>query len=213
VKLADLDTIPGSNCWTGLVNVGPDRLIGTIALGGLLNGGFIYELIPSTDAFAELFSFNLFNGGSLVGDAMLASDGLMYGTGTSGGTNFFGTVYRFDPITHVMTTLHSFNDAVDGFSSHGGLIETGTAVSIGEADAFADLSVSPNPTTGVVNITLSDVSNGPAQIHITDPLGRSVQEAVLHGPTGTLLIDGPPGVYTLSLVNARSSVVQRVVKH
>ena len=140
-----------------MVNVGDDELIGVTAFGGQYSGGIIFRITPSTDAFAELYSFNILNGGTLIGGLLVGSDGQLYGTGSSGGTNFQGTVYRFDPSTHLMTTLHSFADATDGYGPRSAVIEAGTAVGIRESSGGDGLTIGPNPTNGDVTIQTTDL--------------------------------------------------------
>ena len=50
--------------------------------------------------------------------------GLFYGTTSAGGTNGAGTVFVFDPKTHVQTVLYSFTGGVDGKAPYTGLTLT-----------------------------------------------------------------------------------------
>jgi uncharacterized repeat protein (TIGR03803 family) len=208
VTLADLDTIPGSNCWTSMVNAGPDLLIGTVSTGGQYSSGFLFGITPSTDALSEVFSFTPVNGGNQLGNDITASDGMVYGLCQAGGTSGVGTVYKFDPISHVMTVLHSFDFTNDGGAPRGDLVEAGTAVGIGEQQPTIGIDVWPNPTTGPVTVTCSGRAIGRARYAISDMLGRVVKTGMLTG--GSTLVDLPiaPGKYTLTVT---SDVFQRTV--
>src|SRR5947209_12380624 len=52
---------------------------------------------------------------------LLSSDGVLYGTTISGGTQNHGTVFSLDPSTGVETVLYSFSGGTDGDSPTGGL--------------------------------------------------------------------------------------------
>jgi len=59
-------------------------------------------------------------------DALLrGSDGALYGVTKYGGPNAVGTVFRVDPLTGDLRTLHAFTDGNDGGRPFGGLVEVG----------------------------------------------------------------------------------------
>jgi uncharacterized repeat protein (TIGR03803 family) len=209
VTLAALDTIPGSNCWTSMVNTGSDMLIGTVATGGQYSAGFLYGITPSTDAFSEVFPFTPLNGGNQLGNDIVGTDGLVYGLCQAGGTSGGGTVYKFDPVSHAMTVLHSFDLANDGGAPRGDLVEAGTAVGLEEQERNSDIGVWPNPTTGPVTVTCSGPVMGRARYTISDALGRVILIGVLTG--GSTWVDLPvaPGDYALTVT---SDVFQRTVR-
>jgi uncharacterized repeat protein (TIGR03803 family) len=62
--------------------------------------------------------------GGAAGALLRGSDGALYGV-TEGGPNGVGTVFRFDPLTGDLRTLHVFTGANDGGGPFGGLVEVG----------------------------------------------------------------------------------------
>ncbi|WP_160164550.1 choice-of-anchor tandem repeat GloVer-containing protein [Pedosphaera parvula] len=56
-----------------------------------------------------VFAFVGTNGLTPQGDLVQAADGNFYGTTSQGGTNGYGTVFKFTPFTGALTTLVSFN--------------------------------------------------------------------------------------------------------
>jgi uncharacterized repeat protein (TIGR03803 family) len=60
--------------------------------------------------------------GSAFAGVVPGPDGGLYGVTYDGGTSNKGTLYRFDPGTFSVTTLHSFNGAGDGSTPYGELI-------------------------------------------------------------------------------------------
>jgi uncharacterized repeat protein (TIGR03803 family) len=95
-------------------------------------GLFVSELVAppvwAAQAASEsiLASFNdpvLHNGSNPVGSLLQASDGSLYGTTTTGGTNNLGTVFKIDS-GGTLTTLHSFGSSTtDGSNPNGSLIQ------------------------------------------------------------------------------------------
>lgn len=198
-KLMDFTGPNGDSPWNAPVRVGPDLLMGTVALGGTNSGGLIYRYVPSTNTCTEAFSFNSLNGGLLFGNVMQATDGDFYGIGGSGGANFQGSVYRFDPVGNTTTTLHSCSVA-GGHSGRGNLIQAGLAVGIGENEAAVDFSVFPNPTSGPVTVSFGEAIPSGAVLRITDAVGKLVvEERIQRSPTIVRIATGP-GVYQLTLV-------------
>ena len=59
-----------------------------------------------------------------VGALLRGSDGALYGV-TGGGPNAAGTVFRVDPLTGDLRTLHAFTGGNDGGAPFGGLVEVG----------------------------------------------------------------------------------------
>jgi uncharacterized repeat protein (TIGR03803 family) len=96
------------------VALGHDGLLyGSTYNGGNGNLGTLYRVAPNGQNFATLYSFSGGADGASPDDLKLTqtSDGLFYGTTSTGGTNGGGTVFRLDPATQTLTTLYSFSAA------------------------------------------------------------------------------------------------------
>ena len=94
---------------------------GAVTAGGPLGHGLVYKLTP-TGTFSILHSFN---GSDAYGYAPIGlvqgTDGNLYGTATSGGTNAQGSVFKLTTSGH-LTTLHSFN-GTDGNQPYASLVQ------------------------------------------------------------------------------------------
>ncbi|MEO8591294.1 MAG: choice-of-anchor tandem repeat GloVer-containing protein [Flavobacteriales bacterium] len=200
VKLADMDTIPGLYCWSSMVIAGPDLVIGTVTTGGNFGSGFIYAIVPSTDAFSEVYSFGTATGGTQLGNDIVASDGLVYGLCQGGGTFGMGTAYKFDPISHALTLLHSFDLTNDGGMPRGELVEAGGPVGIAEQSGHIDVQVTPNPTDGSLTVFCANARAGRTAYTITDALGRAVASGTLAGERTVLQLPAAPGAYALTII-------------
>lgn len=212
VKLADMDTIPASNCWSSMVNAGPDLLIGTVGTGGQYAHGFLYGVTPSSDVITEVFSFNVANGGNQLGNDIVGSDGRVYGLCQAGGTYGLGTVYGFDATTHAMNIVHSFDLTNDGGLPRGDLTQVGLGVGVEENSSGSALRVWPNPTDGNVSIS-SPLSWDRGSLLVRNALGELLREIPLHGNHADLsLKNEPPGIYWLEVRSNEGRTVARLVR-
>ena len=94
-------------------------------------GGFSYEL---------LYAFHFDEGGYQPQAGLLrGSDGLLYGTTTAMVGSGRGSVFRFDPATRTLTTLHAFG-LTDGDWPQGALIEGAGGVFYGTTRFGGDMN-------------------------------------------------------------------------
>lgn len=107
----------------GRVVLGPSGAIfGVTSHYGSAGGGTVFEYHPSTQAMQVLHAFTSGkDGGNPSGGLTVGGDGFLYGVTQSGGAFNYGTVFRIDPATHVLTTLYSFNGK-DGELPSGSLV-------------------------------------------------------------------------------------------
>jgi len=105
------------------------NLYGTTEVGGLYDGGTVFELTPGTGGVwtqKVLYSFHKYGNGGRYPEGSLVFDtaGNLYGTTQQGGPNNAGTVFELTPGTGGIwteTTLHRFN-IKDGYSPWAALI-------------------------------------------------------------------------------------------
>lgn len=200
----------GSNCWTGLLRVGPDLLLGTVANGGLNSGGFLYTVAPNTDAFAVVTQFVMSTGGQPVGNVASGPDGELFGFNTNSGTGFFGTLYRLDPSTFQPTILHHFTNGADGGMPRGEPILVSSTVGLARTAARSLFAVGPNPTAGQVTLRC-DQASLPLQALITDALGRTLHTFTIAQPVTTIDLGDAPGHHFLTLTGASGRQTERVM--
>jgi uncharacterized repeat protein (TIGR03803 family) len=118
---------------TGLVLDTNGNFYGT-SLDGANNGGSVFKITMSGNA-ATLYNFcaqpNCADGQEPDGTLIQAADGALYGTTSSGGTNYCqsyggcGTIFRITP-EGKLTTLYNFcsqTNCTDGFSPGAGLVQ------------------------------------------------------------------------------------------
>lgn len=210
-KLFDFTGPNGQTAWNHMVVAGPDLLYGAVTLGGSVGSGLLFRFVPSTGSFTEMHGFSGLDGGLLFGSPVLASDGKLYGMGGTGGAAFIGSVYRYDPGTDVVTTLHSF-ELPDGFSPRADLVQVGTVTGLAEIETDLPFRIWPNPSPGPFTIELNEASWIGSTGTIYDVAGRRVKEVLLTDLQSRVdLQSHPPGLYLLTISGSRGQVSSRVI--
>jgi uncharacterized repeat protein (TIGR03803 family) len=116
-KIADFDNeglAIGSYPFASLVLAYNGKFYGTTYAGGEHGLGTIFELDPVTDVVTKKFDFIAEVGGMPAFNMTLAPNGKLYGTGGSGGTFGFGTIFVFDPSKGTCEKVHDFDGAETG---------------------------------------------------------------------------------------------------
>jgi uncharacterized repeat protein (TIGR03803 family) len=113
----------GSNPYAGLTLTANGDLYGTTANGGAFGGGTIFKITPR-GALTTLYSFSGGqDGNGPQAPLVQATDGYLYGTTYSGGSNGNGTIFKITP-GGTLATVYSFNGS-DGGASQAGLVQAG----------------------------------------------------------------------------------------
>jgi uncharacterized repeat protein (TIGR03803 family) len=134
-----------------------DTLYGTAAVGGINGNGTLFAVKTNGTSFSVLHAFTALDpffgtnsdGANPVGGLILAGN-MLYGTASSGGIAFFGTVFAVGTNGSGFTTLHSFADS-DGSNPQAGLILSsntlyGTALNGGSSGFGAVFEIKTNGT-------------------------------------------------------------------
>ncbi len=108
----------GGNPYAGLLQATNGDLYGTTYGGGAGIRGTVFKITPS-GMLTTLYSFCQQGGGCSDGASpaaglVQATNGNFYGTTQYGGVDGYGTVFKITP-SGTLTTLHSFENAPDGY--------------------------------------------------------------------------------------------------
>ena len=119
------NAIDGSVSLGKLVQGYDGALYGVTTFGGANNGGTVFKLNTDGSGFMVLHSFPDGTGDGYNSHAGLiqGSDGALYGTTESGGTNSDGTVFKLQMDGSGYTVLHNFAPVPDGGSPEGSLVQ------------------------------------------------------------------------------------------
>lgn len=125
-------TTDGSQPVATLVQGTDGNFYGTTTTGGANKCGTIFK-ITATGTLTALFSFPFVSNCDLpYGTLIQGNDGNFYGTTRNGGTHNAGTIYRFNPSTHVFSIFYNFKGSCgascstgpyDGQQPNGGLVQ------------------------------------------------------------------------------------------
>jgi uncharacterized repeat protein (TIGR03803 family) len=123
--LVSFGGVKGAWSYAGLIADPAGNLYGTTSAGGSGGGsngdGMVFKFAPATTALTMLAPFNGADGSYPYAGLIADADGNLYGTTLRGGANDDGAVFKFNPMTGVLTTLVSFNGS-NGGSPYAGLI-------------------------------------------------------------------------------------------
>jgi uncharacterized repeat protein (TIGR03803 family) len=123
-NLHDFQTTTGENPTSDLIEAG-GLLYGTTVAGGAGGLGVLFSFDPLTSTYTVLHSFIAgVTGNTPRGGVILAADGNLYGTTTSGGVNNVGVIYQWDIAGGIYTKTMDMVAAV-GSNPTGKLIEYG----------------------------------------------------------------------------------------
>ena len=136
-----------------LLQASDGLLYGTASGGGVNDSGTVFRLATDGSAFQTLVQFAGTNGANPEGPLLEASDGLLYGTTSSGGKTNVGTFFRlnkdgsaFTILKNLVTipTTYGTLSQTNGTAPYGGLIEATNGA------LFALTSAGGTNTTGSI---------------------------------------------------------------
>ena len=122
-KLYEFNNPDGKEVF-GVPTKGADgKLYGTTAQGGLNNYGILYSFDPATSVYTKLKDFDYATGGNPRSSLLKASNNKLYGMTYIGGSNGYGVIYSYDPVTNVYAKLRDFNYTTGGYANGNSLIQ------------------------------------------------------------------------------------------
>lgn len=137
-------------------------LYGTTTSGGALNAGVLYSWNITTSAYTKLHDMTSATGTGSLGRMLPASNGLLYGMTTTGGTSNQGVIYSFNTGTNTFSLLASLNSfgyasAFAGFieDPNGELLGMSSSGGSGAAGALFRYSIASNTATTLVSFNFS----------------------------------------------------------
>ncbi len=101
-----MGTIP----WAGLTYGADGNFYGVGGAGGIYGAGTIYKFDPTSNDLIALYNFAYDDGRSPMGELLVDAAGNIFGTTNEGGPENFGSVFRLDAGTNLLTILASFSD-------------------------------------------------------------------------------------------------------
>jgi uncharacterized repeat protein (TIGR03803 family) len=176
----------GSNPNGGLLQGADGTLYGTTGYGGSGGYGTVFRLNPDGTGLTVLTNLDYSTTGSGPNGGLLqGSDGALYGTANSGGSNFSGTIYKLNPDGTGFTVLLSFDSSTTGAYPYAGLLQGaggvlyGTASQGGSSGSGTVFQLNPDGTGFTVLLNLDSFTTG------ADPSGGLMRgmDGNLYGTT------------------------------
>jgi uncharacterized repeat protein (TIGR03803 family) len=110
VKVNLGEQLDGAYPEAGLLKSSNGKLYGTTTDGGIYNEGVLFEYDMATKTYTKKVDFNSATTGYYVlGALMQVSNGLLYGTTSSGGANGSGTLFTYNTVTDTLIVKVPFN--------------------------------------------------------------------------------------------------------
>jgi uncharacterized repeat protein (TIGR03803 family) len=163
----------GYNPYDALVLGSDGNYYGTTTFGGAHLAGNVFKMTPQ-GVVTNLHSFSTSDGSEPEAGLIQGTDGNFYGTTyTGGGAGGYGTAFKITP-AGVFTSLHSFDDSVDGRAVVPGLVEGNDgnfygAASGGPTGYGTIYSMTPTGTVTVLhNFDVTDGDNANTLVLGTD---------------------------------------------
>jgi len=99
------------------------KIYGTTTSGGINDGGVIFEFNIVSNSYEKKFDLTSATGTVPYVKLFQATNGKMYGAGSSGGDNNNGTIFEFDPVSGSCVKKVDLNTASTGSSIYGSLVQ------------------------------------------------------------------------------------------
>lgn len=152
-KLLDFTGIPNGTSPTGSFIYDGTFLYGMTPSGGTSDFGILFKIRPNGGSYAKLFDFGGLASGSRPWGSLLSDGTFFYGTTQTGGTNNYGTVFKFliPPAPPTITSFTPSSASAGTTVTITGLNFTGaTAVRFGGTAATSFTIVSATSITAVI---------------------------------------------------------------
>ncbi len=147
---------------------------------GLANN-YLFSFNLSGNIYSDLFTLTNTTGFGCRGSIIKGSTGLLYGYGSNGGANNFGTIFSFDTATNALINMHDFAGApADGHQPYGDLTEVIIeSVGVPSISNTNMINIYPNPTNTSITIHQSNYSTQSTILTVTDIFGRVIYKKTL----------------------------------
>jgi uncharacterized repeat protein (TIGR03803 family) len=177
----------GGNPNASLVRDAAGNLYGTAFSGGAFGGGTVFK-VDTTGDFTVLYSFAAYpnDGEAPFAGLIRDAEGNLYGTTSSGGVYFDGTVFKLDASGNE-TVLHSFN-GTDGLLPFAGLVADAAHNLYGttfQGGTFGGGTVFKLDAAGTETVLHSFSKGNPSAVLLRSAAGNLYGTAAVGGSTGS----------------------------
>jgi uncharacterized repeat protein (TIGR03803 family) len=201
--------------------------------GGVNDLGTVFKIIPDGTGYVKLLEFDGVTNGSLPEGSLISDGTFLYGMNRAGGLNNLGTIFKIMLNGNGYIKLLDFEATMNGSTPYGSLISDGIflfgmtcwgginnngvvfkiskTVGVDEITTGPEVTISPNPSDGIVDISTS--INGIHFISITNILGEAVLSKAVYmvaGSTFTIdMSEQQAGIYFLRVGNCTKRIIRK----
>lgn len=201
-KRVDFSTTNGTRPRGRMVQAANGLLYGVTFQGGANSRGTLFSFNTTTNAFTKIRDFATATGGQPFGGMLRASNNILYGTTTMGGTspNNGGVIYSFNTTGNTYTVLHEFI-AAEGTAPLAELAQASSGLLYGSTSANGANLFGTLFSFNLTGNLLSNLHNMEASTG-TLPFGRLIQASngLLYGLTDKGALNDGGVLYSLNPV-------------
>lgn len=192
----------GENPFGSLIQANNGLLYGMTRIGGTLDLGTIFEYNTTNDNLTRKISFNGTKGSYPMSSLMQAGNGKLYGMADRGGLQDKGALFEYDIQSNGYTKKLDFGGTIGEAPGYGNLIEVIVPLTeITDYSLLKMVSIFPNPSTGLVNIDLGNLSQAIVNVFNSEA-GKLIcqKEIISTAECQVLLTDLPSGIYIVEVI-------------
>jgi uncharacterized repeat protein (TIGR03803 family) len=181
VKLLDFNGATNGSSPRGSLISDGIFLYGMTESGGTNNQGTIFKIMPDGNGYVKLIDFNSETNANLPVGSLISDGTFLYGMTAGGGTNYMGTVFKFQHSTLGVNE----NDVPDGFTIY------------------------PNPGNGKFNIETSESEYSLTILNLHGD--KVYSENILDRSSIILDLDLPSGFYFAKFQKGQKILTKKIV--
>lgn len=177
--LSTMASTLGANPQAALIQASNGKLYGTTRIGGANNLGTLFEFDPATNIQTKLLDFSAANGSNPIGAVTQATNGLLYGLTSAGGTQSVGVLYEYN------ISLNSYSKKIEFNTSSGGFPQ-GTLLHAANDKLYGLSSAGGTSTVGVIFEFDMSLNSYTKKIDLTAANGSQPSGGLIQAPNGKL---------------------------
>ena len=180
-KLADFNGINGKNPVGQLVQASNGKLYGNTIYGGTTNDfGVVFEYDIVSNTLTKLKDYSSATGIYPRAGFLLANNGKLYSTTTSGGVPNYGTIVEYDIANNSLVLKDNFDNSTTGYSAYSKLIQTSNGKIYGTA---VEGGVNNKGTIFEYNLTTGKLTG---LAHFNETNGAAPRSSMVEATNGKL---------------------------
>lgn len=209
-------------------------LYGMTSDGGNNSQGIIFKIKPDGTSYTKLFDFQTATTGRYPYGSLLHIGSYLYGMTSFGGINSDGAIFKIKTNGTSFTKLFDFNFSTTGSNPNGDLLFDGSnlygmtsggsingdglifkmtgVVGTQEINDFPATTIYPDPSNGIINLSINNNKNIDYQLHVYNIMGENVYHTTISKEKSTINLSNlNKGVYFIYLSNSDHFFSKKII--